>query len=197
MKQEEVLYRIDYCPAIFDCGVVGAKGSMPLASCTSRGVVSDTSALVQQANRLDHRKPLDCQNKEAGSTAVDSPRNEDKELMPFVRISLDGTQVYKAPLGENLCIPTKVIEQVVDHLLACGKYSHPQGRGDTQEQIGSICLSIQRDNERKQAHILFPQAKRDQHTHLIEFRQSASDKTREQIDRHTATPSCHLDNEAL
>lgn len=197
MKQKEVLYRIDYCPAIFDCGVVGAKGSMPLASCTSRGVVSDTSALVQQANRLDHRNPLDCQNKEAGSTAVDSPRNEDKELMPFVRISLDGTQVYKAPLGENLCIPTKAIEQVVDHLLACGKYSRPQGRGDTQEQIGSICLSIQRDNERKQAHILFPQAKRDQHTHLIEFRQSASDKTREQIDRHTATPSCHLDNEAL
>ena len=197
MNRQDVLYTLKWCPAIFDYGAEGIPGAAHSKPAPAAAAQSESYAPCPPTSDQYGHGSSDHQSRAAAATAVDSPGSGDTVQAPSVSISLDGTQVYKAPLGENLCIPTKAIEQVVDHLLAYGKYSHPQGRGDTQEQIGSICLSIQRDNERKQAHILFPQAKRGQHTHLIEFRQSASDKTREQIDRHTAIPSRHLDNEAL
>lgn len=104
-----------------------------------------------------------------GEGSDESQGSEGATPAPYVSISLGDTQVYRAPLDGGLYIPSVVLEQAVDRLIAFAGYSHPHGVADTMVRAESICLAVQRDSGRTQVRILSPLAKKDHTTHQREI----------------------------
>lgn len=160
----EALYILTHCPAISD----ESLGGDFLDGSSDERTQAEYATAEQTASPLDHNTTSSRQSTAGASTARESPGSEGATPAPYVSISLGDTQVYKAPLDGGLYIPSAVLEQAVDRLLAFAGYNHPRGVADKMVRAEAICLAVQRGSERTQVHILSPLAKKGHTTHQIE-----------------------------
>lgn len=156
----EALYILTHCPAISD----ESLGGDFLGESSDERTQEEYAIAEQTASPLDHNTTSSRQSTAGASTARESQGSESATPAPYVSISLGDTQVYKAPLDGGLYIPSAVLEQAVDRLIAFAGYSHPRGVADTMARAESICLAVQRGSGRMQVRILSPLAKRDHTT---------------------------------
>ena len=195
MKNKSILFKLQYCEAIFDYGVNGVPGIDPESFAQESVNFPVSSSPHLQANLRGEDIVSYCLNREEVSKDSASSENGDKEQEPSVRISLGGRKVYKAPLDGHLCIPAEVVEQLVNQLLAYRECRYPHISVDNAERTSSIEILVQRDNEKRQVHILFPLTKRAPYAHHLDCLRSSSDKTHEQTGMHTAILIDPQDNE--
>lgn len=160
----EALYILTHCPAISD----ESLGGDFLGERSDERTQAEYANAEQTASPLDHNTTSSRQSTAGASTARESPGSEGVTLAPYVSISLGDTQVYKAPLDGGLYIPSAVLEQAVDRLIAFAGCSHPRGVADTMVRAEAICLEVQRGSGRTQVRILSPLAKKDHTTRQIE-----------------------------
>lgn len=150
-EMREALYILTHCPAISD-----------------ERTQEEYATAEQTTSPQDHNTTSYRQSTAEASTTREYQGSEGATPAPYVSISLGDTQVYKAPLDGGLYIPSAVLEQAVDRLIAFAGYSHPRGVADTMVRAESIYLAVQRGSERTQVRILSPLAKKDHTTLQIE-----------------------------
>ena len=156
----EALYILTHCPAISD----ESLGGDFLGERSDERTQAEYATVEQTTSPQDHNATLSRQSTAEASTTREYQGSEGATPAPCVSISLGDTQVYKAPLDGGLYIPSAVLEQAVDRLIAFAGYSHPRGVSDTMVRAESICLAVQRGSGRTQVRILSPLAKRDHAT---------------------------------
>lgn len=155
----EALYILTHCPAISDENLGGDF----LGGSSDERTQEEYATAEQTASPLDHNTTSSRQSTAEASTVRESQGSEGATPAPYVSISLGDTQVYKAPLDGGLYIPSAVLEQAVDRLIAFAGYSHPRGVADTMVRAESIYLAVQRGSGRTQVRILSPLAKKRPH----------------------------------
>ena len=159
-EMREALYILTHCPAISD----ESLGGDFLGGSSNERTQEEYATAEQTTSPQDHNTTSYRQSTAEASTTRESRGSEGATPAPYVSISLGDTQVYKAPLDGGLYIPSAVLEQAVDRLIAFAGYSHPRGVADTMVRAESICLAVQRGSGRTQVRILSPLAKRDHAT---------------------------------
>lgn len=161
----EALYILTPCPAISD----ESLGGDFLGGSSDERTQEEYANAGQTASQPDHNTTSSRQSTAEASTARESQGSEGAAPAPYVSISLGDTQEHKAPLDGGLYIPSAVLEQAVDRLIAFAGYSHPRGVADTMVRAESIYLAVQRGSGRTQVCILSPLAKKDHTTHQREI----------------------------
>ena len=161
---KEALYILTHCPAISD----ESLGGDFLGESSDERTQEEYATAEQTTSPQDHDTTSYRQSTAEASTTRGSRGSEGATPAPYVSISLGDTQEYKAPLDGGLYIPSAVLEQAVDRLIAFAGYSHPRGVADTMVRAESIYLAVQRGSGRMQVRILSPLAKKDHTTHQRE-----------------------------
>lgn len=159
--ERSVLYKLVHLPAIIDEGVEGLKG-VDGANPLSRSSVHPEYDFEQIATSREGNHNLsDLQNMEAEATFVGYQENGGAWRAPYLSISLDGSLVSKELDNGDLCISRGAMEQLIHLLLSHGNTCPPKvDNGDSPDRLSSIVISCDREQNKKQVHILFPRAKK-------------------------------------